>query len=330
MTGSMIVSRAVAATVGAVAAASATAAALAASHSAPPAPRLVLGVEDQYPTFSPDGRWIAFESRRADGVDHIFKVRSDGGGLMRITNGLEDDEAPVFSPDGETILFARRLGEGRSAHLDIFAVDPDGGNLRNLSQTPDASDDHHKFSADGKLIVFNSSRSTPFSSLSEQDLAAYGWNYDIWVMNADGSGQRPLIELPGWDTYPSFSPDGQSLLWRRVIETADRNSEIFIATATGDQPRNLTDHPAFDGYPAFSPDGEWIAFASNRDGDGNTFRLYAMRPNGSDVRRLTDPSAGVEDVRPAWSPDGASIVFNRDEGGDSRLMIVNVAAALDR
>jgi len=252
-----------------------------------------------------------------------------GGAATRLTDAPEVDETPVFSPDGETILFARKLGEGRGAHLDIFAMDRDGGNQRNLSSMPDAQDDHHKYSADGKRIVFNSSRATPFSSLSDEEFDNYGWNYDIWVMDADGANQRPLAELPGWDTYPSFSPDGETLLWRRVLEEGARNSEIFIAAADGANPRNISNDPSFDGYPAFSPDGKWIVFASNRGG-GDTFQLYAMRPDGSEVTRLTEPETGVEDVRPSWAPDGKTIIFNRDEAGVSRIMIVDVEALLAR
>ncbi len=291
---------------------------------------IVVRVEDQYPVLSPDGEWIAFESRRADGIDHIFIARRDGSELRQLTHAQEDDETPIFSPDGETILFARKLGEGRDAHLDIFAMDRDGGNLRNITNTPDAQDDHHRYSADGKRIVFNSSRATPFSSLSDEEFDNYGWNYDIWVMNADGSDQRPLFEAPGWDTYPSLSPDGGTLLWRRVLEEGERNSEIFIADAGGANPHNISNHPAFDGYPVFSPDGNWIVFSSNRDSDGDTFRIYAMRLDGSGLTRLTDPPPGAEDVRPAWASDGKSIIFNRDEGGDSRIMIIELNGALTR
>ncbi len=285
-------------------------------------PQPVLPVEGQYPAFSPDGESIAFESRRADGIDHIFAAGRDGSGLRQLTHAPEDDETPVWSPDGKTILFARRLGEGREAQLDIFAMDAGGGNLRNLSNHPDAQDDHHKFSADGKRIIFNSSRATPVSALSDDEFENYGWEYDIWVMDADGKNQRPLVELHGWDTYPSFSPDGETILWRRVLEDGVRNSEIFIAPADGLSPKNISTHPAFDGYPAWSPDGKWIVFASNRDSDGDTFRLYAMRPDGSDIRQLTDPAPGVEDVRPAWSAAGREIIFNRETRGDSRIMIL--------
>ncbi|MEO1242856.1 MAG: hypothetical protein AAFX54_13200 [Pseudomonadota bacterium] len=308
----------------------------AAAQAAPAAPVLAVEVSDQYPVLSPDGEWIAFESRRADGVDHIFIVRRDGTGLRQLTHGEEDDETPVFSPDGATILFARRLGEGRLAHLDIFSIDLNGENLRNLSNDARGQDDHHKFSADGKRIVFNSSRSTPFATMSDEDFENYAWNYDIWVMNADGSAPRALVELPGWDTYPSFSPDDKSLLWRRVLpdggaSSSGRNSEIFIADADGGNMRNISSHPAFDGYPAFSPDGDWVLFASNRDGDDvrAAFALFVMRPDGANIVRLTDPPEGAEDVRPAWGADGRTIIFNRDVGADSRIMTLDVEGVLN-
>ena len=289
----------------------------------------MIRVEDQYPVISPDGEWIAFESRRADGIDHIFIARRDGSGLRQLTHAQEDDETPVFSPDGQSILFARRLGEGRTAQLDIFSIDIDGGNLRNVSNDPRGHDDHHKFSADGTRIVFNSSRSTPNATLTDEAFDDYAWNYDIWVMNADGSNPRPLVELPGWDTYPSFSPDDAQLLWRRVLPEggageSGRNSEIFIANADGSDPRNISNHPAFDGYPAYSPDGARIVFASNRINEGDSFALFLMRPDGSDITQVTHPEPGVDDVRPAWGPDGNSIVFNREQAGKSRILVIEL------
>ncbi len=61
--------------------------------------------------------------------------------------------------------------------------------------------------------------------------------------------------------------------------------------------KRLTNDPAIDEYPSWSPDGQWIAFHSNRDGD---FEIFIMRPNGSDLRQITDNDIG--DLEPAWSP----------------------------
>lgn len=300
-------------------------------------PALVVIVDDEYPSISPGGDKVAFESTRSGGADQIYVANMDGSNVTALTNSPEENETPIWSPDGERILFARRLGEGRAAQLDIFVMDADGGNVRNLSNFPDAQDDHHRYSADGTQIVFNSSRRTPISTLTDEQFENYGWEYDIYVMNADGSDQRPLVTLPGWDTYPSFSPDGEKLLWRRVLPTggassSGRNSEIFVAGTDGSEPVNISNHAAFDGYPVWSPDGEWIAFASSRVGEGadpnNVFRLFIMRPDGSDVRQVTHPPVGLEDARPAWTPDSQSIVFNRDAGRDSRIVKIDLTGEL--
>ena len=294
-------------------------------------PIFVLEGEAQYPVQSPDAKWIAFESRRQDGIDHIFVAGRDGCCVRQLTVGQHDDETPIFSPDGSYILFARLLGTGRNAQLDIFRIDIDGANIINLSNDMRGQDDHHRFSPDGKQIVFNSSRSTPFADLSDEEIENYAWNYDIWIMDADGSNQRPLVQLPGWDTYPSLSPSGEQILWRRVLEEEGvRNSEIFIADADGANYRNITNNPAFDGYPVYSPDGKWILFASNRGDVNNKFRLYVMRPDGSNVLQLTNPPPGADDVRPAWAENGRAILFNRDANGDSRVMQIEFRPKLAR
>jgi Tol biopolymer transport system component len=256
------------------------------------------GFRDSYPSWSPDGGRIVFESNRAGSHD-IWVMNADGSDVRRLTDHPALDETPVFSPDGERIVFASE----REGELDVFSMRPDGSGLVNLTRNPTTDDDHPKFSHDGRRIVFNSKRHD-------------GETYQLWVMDADGSNPRRLTEHMEWDTYPSFSPDGSRVLFRRVLPTggwslSGRNSEIFVVDADGSGARNLSRHAAFDGYPDWSPDGRFIAFASDRE-DRGVFRIYVMDADGSNVVRISPAEPGVSYARPIWSPDGGRIVATRE------------------
>lgn len=237
-------------------------------------------------------------------------MNADGTNVRRILHREASDETPVWSPDGSQILFSSYITEENN---ELFLMNVDGTGVTRLTDDP-GRDGHQKFSPGGATIIFNSQR--------DDDGQGEVTNYEIYEMNLDGTDIRRLTNFPEWDTYPSISPDGSKVLWRRVLSTggnteSGRNSEIFLMRRDASDPVNLTGHPSFDGYPAWSPDGSKIVFASNRAGKtpGN-FHLYVMDPDGSNVVRLLENDATVEDARPQWSPDGTRILFNRQYVAD--------------
>ena len=147
-------------------------------------------------------------------------------------------------------------------------------------------------------------RRTAFSS--ERD-----GNWDIYVMNADGSGVTRLTEHPEIDWGPDWSPDGQLIAFSSY---RDGESDIYVINADGSGVTQLTNHPEYDGDPAWSPDGQLIAFSSYRDGD---IDIYVMNADGSGVTQLTNHPE--YDGDPAWSPDGRRITFmsERDANADT-------------
>jgi hypothetical protein len=140
-------------------------------------------------------------------------------------------------------------------------------------------------------------------------------NFEIYVMNADGSGVTRLTNNPADDRFPSWSPDG-----KRIAFTSDRdgNREIYVMNADGSGVTRLTNSPAPDGVPSWSPDGKRIAFDSERDGNRE---IYVMNADGSGVTRLTNnPSI---DGGPSWSPDGRRIAFASDRDGNFEIYVMN-------
>jgi TolB protein len=143
---------------------------------------------------------------------------------------------------------------------------------------------------------------------------------DRWflqVMSADGTHHIRLAE--GQSEFlspPSWSPDGTRLAF---ASDRDGYDDIWIIDIDGDHLTNLTNDEARDHSPAWSPDGQWIAFASVRD--SLYWELYLMRPDGSDLHRLTwwDDAS---DLSPSWSPDGERLTFasKRDDNWEIYVM----------
>ena len=134
-------------------------------------------------------------------------------------------------------------------------------------------------------------------------------------MNVDGSTRRQHTHCNAVCTFPSPSPDGRWLAYRRVIAEPGRNwaqaptqsnSEVFVQRMDGGGARNLSQHPAFDGWPVWSPDSRWVVFASGRDGAPLTGQVYAIRPDGTALRRVSN--GPLSNVQPFVTPDGTGVL----------------------
>src|SRR6266571_4094053 len=143
-------------------------------------------------------------------------------------------------------------------------------------------------------------------------------NYEIYVMNADGSGQKRLTNNPVADEVPAWSPDGAKIAFASDLYG---NYDIYVMNADGSTPIRLTNNPTYDYWPAWSPDGKKLAFVSDRDGN---FEIYVMNADGTNPTRLTSNS--TVDFSPAWSPDGTRIAFQCDPDGTANLEICVINA----
>ncbi|GAB4474398.1 MAG: hypothetical protein Kow00124_14350 [Anaerolineae bacterium] len=170
------------------------------------------------------------------------------------------------------------------------ATSPPGDNPGETPQ-PGAGDSPLPAPAGGGRLVFASSRDG---------------DYEIYLIDLDGTGLRQLTDNNVGDFDADWSPDGTQIVFASYADgdAGDNDPEIKVMNSDGSEVRQLTQNAAKDADPAWSPDGIWIAFASDRDGD---FDLYLMRPDGSDVRQLTFNDR--DDLSPAWSPDSRLLAY---------------------
>ena len=135
---------------------------------------------DCEPVWSPDGNRMAFWSNR-DGGKEIYVMDADGSNVKRLTNNLSDDVNPSWSPDGHRLLFESE----RDGNREIYVMDADGGNQIRLTRD-NAADSTAAWSPDGSLIAFASNRNSGYPHNP--------YNMDIYVMNADGSNVRTIVD----------------------------------------------------------------------------------------------------------------------------------------
>jgi Tol biopolymer transport system component len=184
----------------------------------------------QNPAWSPDGTRIVFDAMVDDGsggAREIFVMNADGSGVVRVTNHADYDYLPVWSPDGSRIAFAYASGDEQA----IYTVNADGSGL---TKTSPAGIDARRpvWSPDGTRIAF--------------DAYITGYiRYDVYVMDADGTGVTNLTNIPGSDQLvPRWSPDGGRILYN---SDQDGNEEIYVMNPDGTGQTNLTNDPASDG-----------------------------------------------------------------------------------
>jgi Tol biopolymer transport system component/putative hemolysin len=192
-------------------------------------------LDEGFPAWSPDGKSIAFTTRR-DGNNEIYLMPAPAAGAqavaaasewVQLTDNPADDFAPAWSPDGSQIAFVSDRDQKPGIN-DIYIMRSDGSGVRRL--TADTAIDYEPaWSPDGLLIAFRSNHDGPA---------------DIYVISAaDGSGLRQLTGDPAEDWSPAWSPDGTLIAFQT---DRDGDWEIYTMKADGSDPTNLTNDPAAD------------------------------------------------------------------------------------
>lgn len=170
---------------------------------------------------------------------------------------------PALAPSGRQIAFTIDTGPlvavdlARLEGMNTVKVEPksEGAVIRLTAPGANYGDLWPKYSPDGRQIVFSSRRDNDF---------------EIYLANADGTGQQRLTTSPGIDAHPAFSPDGTRIAF---TSNRDRNYEIYTMKPDGTDLRRVTDHSDRDDFPSWYPDGKRLVIVSERAGN---IDLYAL------------------------------------------------------
>lgn len=243
---------------------------------------------------------VAFVSDR-DGNDEIYTVNADGTGLKRLTTNRGSDLEPAWSPDGSRIAFASDGDGARGIHV----MAADGSNVTRRTAGP----------YDGTPAWFPTGSAIAFSTLRE------GSSQIATVSSTDGAVML-LSADPGWESQPSWSPDGRLLAFvsDRLAHSFVYNIYTMNADGTGQALRTqgfgFWPNVSYFLHPAWSPDGTMIAYVygSIINNDDMRFRVAVMSAEGGFLKDLAwagdipwldllDPGSL------SWSPDGRGIAY---------------------
>jgi len=283
--------------------------------------------------FSPDKKSIIFqaEEKGKNPFYQIFVMDLAAGKYRRVSPGIGKTTCAYFRPDGRKIIFAsshldpdaikhyapewQKREEEKKTHkrrryvwdfdpyMSIFEADPDGSNLKRLTDAPGYNAEG-SYSPDGKYIVFCSNRSGPK-------------NLELHIMDADGKNVRQLTHAPGcYNGGPFFSPDGTRVIFRSDRKKKD-HLQLYVINRDGTGEQALTDNQDWVYWaPYWYADGKHIVYTgadhSNPLQRPNYDLWWMNLDSGKKVRLTHAPGA---DVLPVFSPDGRWLMWTSTRDG---------------
>lgn len=238
---------------------------------------------DRDPSWSPDGRRIAFASDR-DGDRNIYVMDADGSNVDQLTDDSAVEGEPDWSPDGSHIVFSRVAGSSTA----LWLMTSDGSDETQLTHPSSSQRDAQAvWSPDGTRISFVCQRAQP----------------DICAIDPDGTNFTQLTQTGAEGNKRSWSSDGSKIYFSsgRTGPASAGGFEIWVMNADGSNPVRLTNNSVNDADPAISPNDMLIAFVS-AVGDPGNWQLFIMNADGSGpVNISAEPSASFN--QPDWRPD---------------------------
>jgi Tol biopolymer transport system component len=299
--------------------------------------------------WSPDGKRLVFQSEREAGNPfyQIYVLDMASGETKRISTGVGKTTCAFFRPGSDEIEFAsthadpkskqyqddelafrasgkeRRYSWDYDPELDIYAYSEKTGAMKRLT-TVRGYDAEGSYSPDGQWIVFSSMRDAYNRTLSDAEQKQLqtdpSFFAEIYIMKADGSGQKRLTIVPGYDGGPFFTQDGKKIVWRRFDEKG-LIADVWTMNPDGSEQKQITDFGSMSWAPYIHPSGAYYFFASNKLGFEN-FEVFIVDAAGAKEPVRVTYSDGFDGL-PVPSPDGKQLAWTstRSGGGAGQLFL---------
>ncbi len=259
------------------------------------------------PTFSPDGREVAFITN-ISGSPQIWKVPVTGGYPEMVTNLDDPVSDPKWSPDGKWIAFSTSPGGGLNSQIEI--VHPDGTGWRRLTEGGKVNNWIAKWSEDSASIAVSSNRESPDAM-------------NCYLLGLNGEW-RVLAHNKGIGTVDDLSRDGHLAIVNRLVSRG--SNDLILADFVGVKETLLTPHEGPGSFAGkFSPDGKAIYMVTNKDRDRTAFGRVTIGENGvvSPIEIIASrDDAELEDFD--IEPSGNRAALSWNVAGRSEIAIVNL------
>jgi dipeptidyl aminopeptidase/acylaminoacyl peptidase len=282
------------------------------------APLTTEGVSSSHPRWSPDGKFIAFLSERAESKTQVWLLNRQGGEAQRLTDTPQDVDDFAWSPDGRRLVLVLRdaspeeLEAAKEAKLKGHGAD---GKEKKKTAKPWVID-RLQFKLD------------EMGYLDRRRTHLYLFDLAAKSMMQITSGDYD-------DSEPTWSPEGKLLAFTSNRSKPDPdlnyNSDIWVVAADnsdkGAHLTQVTTNPGADTTPAWSPDGKWLTYVTQLDPklfDYATKHIAVSPATGGEAHVLTLALDRVS-ITPRFSPDGKSIYFIADDDGTQNICRVPVS-----
>ena len=228
--------------------------------------------------------------------------------ILQLTDNEYADTAQCWGaypwgPNGQWIVYSSEIEGSGSSDREVCKIKPDGTGYVRLTDNS-MCDSHPSFTPNGTKIVFQ---------------RRVSGDAEIWIMNADGTGQASLTQVHGGavtgycENKPVISPDGTKI----AFHTCDK--DIWVMNIDGSNPVKVSGTLAECTKQSWSPDSRWVLFNSDVSGSypstSQASRIFKVRADGSSLTMLSE-NVDEEfcDNWASWSPDGNWIAYhNRDQ-----------------